>query len=169
VRTRRTRVSRLPPRLTRHGLSPEPPVQEETEGEVLILDRPRGMAKQAVSGGGGGAGGLSTGGNTITITGQSDAEPRGGKGGGNVTTFNGWNIGGGGGNPGGIGRQQNGTGSASNGQQGTGGTIIIIVNGTFTGTGSNVNAQGASGGSAVQSSGGQAAAGEAVEAVEYAC
>jgi hypothetical protein len=128
-----------------------------------------GKAGGLFSGGGGGAGGLSTGGNTITITGQSDAEPRGGKGGGNVTTFNGWNIGGGGGNPGGIGRQQNGTGSASNGQQGTGGTIIIIVNGTFTGTGSNVNAQGASGGSAVQSSGGQAAAGEAVEAVEYAC
>ena len=111
------------------------------------------------SGGGGGAGGLSTGSNSITITGQSDAEPRGGKGGGNVTTFNGWNIGGGGGNPGGIGRAQNGSGYANNGQQGTGGTIIVIVNGTFTGTGSNVTAQGASGGSAVQSSGGQAAAG----------
>jgi hypothetical protein len=111
------------------------------------------------SGGGGGSGGLNTGTNTITITGQSNAEPRGGRGGGSVTTFNGWNIGGGGGNPPGVGVKQNGSGSANNGVQGAGGTIIIIVNGTFTGTGSNITAQGAAGGSAVQSSGGQAAAG----------
>ena len=117
-----------------------------------------GKAGGLFSGGGGGSGGLNTGTNTITITGQSNAEPRGGQGGGSVTTFNGWNIGGGGGNLPGTGVKQNGSGYANNGQQGTGGTIIIIVNGTFTGTGSNVNAQGASGGSA-QQSGGQAAAG----------
>jgi hypothetical protein len=68
--------------------------------------------------GGGGSGGLSTGSNSITITGQTDAEPRGGQGGGNVTTFNGWNVGGGAGNPPGVGRKQNGSGYANNGQQG---------------------------------------------------
>jgi len=77
-----------------------------------------GKAGGLFSGGGGGSGGLSTGSNSITITGQTDAEPRGGQGGGNVTTFNGWNVGGGAGNPPGVGRKQNGSGYANNGQQG---------------------------------------------------
>ena len=119
------------------------------------------------SGGGGGAGGLYTGSNGITFNGgnsaQTDAEPRGGRGGTAPRTFNQWNTGGGAGNTPGSGIKENPTGFANDGEQGCGGSLFVIVNGQLSGsgtsTGNHFDARGMAGGNSRQDSAGQNSAG----------
>lgn len=93
-------------------------------------------------GGGGGGGAVRYQGNTSRLS-DSTAQPNGGRGG------HGWGdnfqASGGAGNPGGVGYTTGGN-AGGTGQDGTGGVLIIVCRGTFSGSGS-VSANGSNGGS----------------------